>query len=48
MTFLAQGAWTKLEERTRKICVTDSKPIGLAGVGIIKGGFGKEKWTRTG
>lgn len=49
MTFLEQGAtWTKMEKRTRKICVADSEPIVLAGVGIIKGGFGKGKRTQTG
>lgn len=49
MTFLDQGATrTKMEERTRKICVADSEPIGLVRVGIIKGGFGKGKWTQTG
>lgn len=48
MTFLGQGAWPKMEERTRKIYVGDSEPIGLAGVRIIQGGFGNGKWILTG
>lgn len=42
---MKQGVtWTKVGERIGKLCVGDSKHIGLAGVGIIEGRFGKGKW----
>lgn len=45
---MKQGVtWTKVGERIGKICVGDSKHIGLAGVGIIEDRFGKGKWTLT-